>query len=426
MLAFIGYGLSAKKLFSWTSLETQRQEIIAAYSSLVWRPPSSKKKRKKIRKHFKTKEVIHPYLGYIVRHGDPDCPSYGFCDRRMKKNKNAPITQKTDNNFIIGISGGSFAYQTSLISTEGLLIKELKRIPQLREKEIIIHTMALGGYKQPQQLIALNYFLTLGAHFDMIINIDGFNEVALAGPENLTKEVHYSFPRQWANRVRKASNAEMRAMLGKIALYKQQQSELAERMNSFTLRYSIIANLIWQLRNESYKNKISDIEIAFNAYKTEGRRITPFEATGPPYQFIDNETYAQDMARFWRKSSLLMHQICQANKIKYFHFLQPNQYVKGSKRMGEKEKEIAILDTHPYSIGAKSGYPYLIEEGKWLKENGVPFNDLTMLFADTDEAVYSDGCCHLNQHGYDIVIKEIADVVRTDYRNKGIANTSTH
>jgi len=37
------------------------------------------------------------------------------------------------------------------------------------------------GYKQPQQLLVLSYFLSIGQPFDMVMNIDGFNEVALGG-----------------------------------------------------------------------------------------------------------------------------------------------------------------------------------------------------------------------------------------------------
>ena len=36
------------------------------------------------------------------------------------------------------------------------------------------------GYKQPQQLLVLSYFLSIGQTFDLVVNIDGFNEVALS------------------------------------------------------------------------------------------------------------------------------------------------------------------------------------------------------------------------------------------------------
>ena len=36
-----------------------------------------------------------------------------------------------------------------------------------------------GGYKQPQQLAALSEALLLGVPLDVVVNIDGYNEVAL-------------------------------------------------------------------------------------------------------------------------------------------------------------------------------------------------------------------------------------------------------
>lgn len=50
-----------------------------------------------------------------------------------------------------------------------------------------------GGWKQPQQLLALNYFLSLGQRFDVIVNLDGFNEIAL-GYHNHLSGIDYSLP----------------------------------------------------------------------------------------------------------------------------------------------------------------------------------------------------------------------------------------
>jgi len=42
----------------------------------------------------------------------------------------------------------------------------------------------------------LNYLLALGARFDLFINLDGFNEVALPPAENIPKGVFLFFPRK--------------------------------------------------------------------------------------------------------------------------------------------------------------------------------------------------------------------------------------
>jgi hypothetical protein len=74
---------------------------------------------------------------------------------------------------------------------------------------------AIGGYKQPQQLMALNYFTALGGEFDVLVNVDGFNEVALPPLENIPQTNPFC-PRQWHLRMRMVPNQEFLATVGKI------------------------------------------------------------------------------------------------------------------------------------------------------------------------------------------------------------------
>jgi hypothetical protein len=116
----------------------------------------------------------------------------------------------------------------------------------------------------------------------------------------------------------------------------------------------------------------------------------------------------------WKMSSLQMHRISTANGILYFHFLQPNQYVAGSKIMGKEESKIALLDRHPYKKGAEGGYPHLIKTGKELVNQGVHFHDLTSVFVDKVEPIYVDACCHLNKIGNDILGTVIGQAIVQD------------
>ena len=106
-----------------------------------------------------------------------------------------------------------------------------------------------------------------------------------------------------------------------------------------------------------------------------------------------------------------MHKICSTNGIKYFHFLQPNQYVAGSKPMGENERHLAIQDNHIFAMPAKRGYPYLVEAGKDLARKGVNFYDLTQVFANDSEPVYVDECCHVNATGNSILGRAMGEAI---------------
>jgi hypothetical protein len=52
--------------------------------------------------------------------------------------------------------------------------------------------------------------------------------------------------------------------------------------------------------------------------------------------------------------------------------------------------------------------------GQVLIRAGVRFHDLTMVFKNVREAVYSDGCCHLNAAGYAMVASVIGESIHAD------------
>ena len=70
-------------------------------------------------------------------------------------------------------------------------------------------TLGIAGYKKTQQLLALAYFLSLGAEYDLIINLDGYNDIVLPITDNYSFGVNPFFPRAWnlrslANRAKKS------------------------------------------------------------------------------------------------------------------------------------------------------------------------------------------------------------------------------
>lgn len=411
LIAYIGYGLSNGGLFSWTQFEETRQEIIRDYES--------KKSHYDPQKNTVVirgrKEVIHPYLGYVIESQNEECSNYGFCDWRVVGAKHSPVTLPSENKFVVGIFGGSFAGGTSAAHPKGYLKGELRKIPQLRDKEIIIHTIALGGYKQPQQLMALNYFLMLGAQFDLVINIDGFNEVALPPAENLPWQVFPSYPRQWFGRVGTIEDIEGRALVGEIAYHQNQQGKWAQKFSNSWLRYSVIANLIWSYQNSRYVRWTNRAIGDYASYQVAEKQRARYVAHGPPFKPSSLEELYGHLAQVWSRSSLQMAAVCKGLGIEYLHFLQPNQYVKGSKTMSAEEYEAAILEGHPFREGVERGYPLLIKEGAWLRAHGVNFHDLTMMFADNNEVLYRDKCCHVNKRGYRLVIQRILKEIEKLY-----------
>jgi hypothetical protein len=140
-------------------------------------------------------------------------------------------------------------------------------------------------------------------------------------------------------------------------------------------------------------------------------RAVPYVVTGPRKSYADDSAIVEDLADIWQHSSLQLHWLCKGNNIKYFHFLQPNQYVADSKKLTARELKQAYSKNHPYKRGFDLGYPLLCEKANGLVENGVSFRNLSMIFADVTEEIYVDSCCHFNMLGNEIMAKEIARTI---------------
>ena len=111
-----------------------------------------------------------------------------------------------------------------------------------------------------------------------------------------------------------------------------------------------------------------------------------------------------------------MARLADSNGFKYFHFLQPNQYYKESKIFTDEEKTIAITQgEHPWRTSVELAYDLLIKEGDNLKEGGVNFTNLIMMFKNERRTVYIDNCCHFNRYGYDQIAIKIAAIIADNY-----------
>jgi hypothetical protein len=179
------------------------------------------------------------------------------------------------------------------------------------------------------------------------------------------------------------------------------------------LRHSPTVNLLWRWVEQRLAGAIAEKQAALSSFVPDDR---PYVATGPRIELPSHDDVFRHLVGTWKNSSLQMHRLARANGIRYFHFLQPSQYLEGTKRMGAEEREVAIVkNTIGYQYGTKEGYPLMIAEGAALREHGVAFFDLTRIFEDVDEAVYMDTSGHLNLQGNAILSAEIATRVATSW-----------
>ncbi|MCA8974115.1 MAG: hypothetical protein KDC98_05305 [Planctomycetes bacterium] len=355
--------------------------------------------------------MVHPYLGFVndaaaAVNAPHPCTPFGFFGT------SSPVRQRSEDRYIIGVVGGSVAMHFGLFAPTPLA-EALRRSPALASREIEVVDLALGGYKQPQQLLAVQLMLVLGGQFDCIVNLDGFNEIALV-QENVPLGVPAWYPRSWARLLDAVPTADQQRRLGHIAVL----SELREQRiaTADTLWWSPLAQFFWQWRDRSLVVQIAQLLAAVDR-----------AAAAPSPALIgrgtDGATVAESrrqMVAVWQRASLQLRSLCEANGIRYFHFLQPNQYVPGSKPIGPEEAAVAIDVEHPWRKAVLEAFPLLQRAGAELVREGVAFTDLTGVFADHEEPLYTDSCCHFGQKGHAILAAHIAAAIRRKLDLEGV------
>ena len=349
--------------------------------------------------------TLHPYLGYVydparnskkrtATHWGLTISDYGFLS------DSDPFHPAKSDSVVIGIFGGSVAFYFSVFGVDAL-VQQLQSSDRFKNKEIKIVRVALGGYKQPQQLMALAYFLSQGAHFDAVINLDGFNEVALPPMHNIPNNVSPFYPRSWHWQSDQLLSNKTKSIVGKLGFLREGRTYVASTMNGSVLRFSNIMNAMWMATDGILGRAIGQNSRELSVSTNE--HSSGYARSGPTYSYEDNAAMYRDLAAHWSLASQQMAKICEANQILYWHFLQPNQYVPGAKTLSDEELEIAFNPESPYREHAEVGYSSLIEAGQALARSNAQFHDLTMVFKDYTESVYSDDCCHLNEHGNEIL-----------------------
>lgn len=354
--------------------------------------------------NYLSEHILHPYLGY-VHQPDEYYNNYGY---PMQD----PLLKRSGEVLNVCLTGGSVAKQLFQESGEEIR-NQLQNIEKFKNKKINLVSVALGGYKQPQQLLALNYLMSLGSEFDYIINLDGFNEVVLPFADNLPFRIHPAFPRHWNVYSRKGLDKEMALFLGRQTVLSQDSQERKRRLSTSLFRYSNLVLFIWKIREQEQYIKIQKIESEMRIHASQEE--IDIQRNGPEYNFTDTLAFFKDQAEYWARCSRLMNALANESSVKYLHFLQPNQYLDGSKTLTSEELEIAFVDgDFEYKTAVHRAYPLLIQEGLYLKEDGVQFFDLTQLFKNEQETVYSDKCCHFNKKGYDAIATAVVQAISSN------------
>jgi hypothetical protein len=367
------------------------------------------------------KEVIHPYVGFVT----PPLRSTETLDlEALGFQRGGPFVRaRREDTLVVGVFGGSVAKMFVEYRGPEVVFAQLGDLPEFRDKRLVVATLAQDGYKQPQSLFALAYFLSLGGKLDALLLIDGFNEVVLGPVENVPHGVFPFFPRGWAQRVADLNLAtEMRALIGEVAFLARRRATHARAILESPLRHSRTVLLAWLASDRWLAAQLSQRRMELQG----GPALEQLEylATGPRWVAPDDASLHRDLVSVWKESSFQMRALCESYGIRFYHFLQPNQHVPGSKPMSSEERAVGVPLGHPYIRHVEVGYPLLREAGADLRASGVQFHDLTDVFSTVTEPVYVD-CCHFFERGNELLAEAIAEAIREDSEQSRAAGAPT-
>ncbi len=314
-----------------------------------------------------------------------------------------------DKDFIVALFGGSVAANLVLTPRGGLSIDDaLRKLPALKDRRIVVVNMAQGSGKEPQQLIELAYLLALGQRLDLVVAVDGFNELAL-GLES------------WQN----ALDPILPAGLVIGALAQEVMPAAAASADYYEIAFRVSA----AKRDIERREAMAKSARTGTGYLVDRALVTLDQMTLKKYLEQYNKAISAggdlsarrkmlgldlpvDVARpdkvgalfeLWLRSSRQLRLLAQANGIGFLHIVQPNQYY-AKKAFTENEKRVALSlpPDHAYRIAVGEGYRMLEAQPPADVISAIPLYD-----GETGD-IYVDNCCHVNARGETMLAEFVA------------------
>lgn len=397
LLAVAWYGLTRGQLFYTSEHPAPQQEALLEEAVDATSP-------------WGVRHRLHPYFGFT---------KWTARDRRINNEgfpgnqHDFPFRKTSPQQYVVAVFGGSVATSFTNLGQERL-VQRLREHPALADREIVLLNMAQGGYKQPQNLLALAYYLAAGQEIDLAINLDGFNEVALSA-RNASMNIEAAMPSgdhllPLADLVNQSVlTPERVAALHDIYSRQARLARLADGVASARLAsVAFVREQLYRIETGHYRQAVVQFQESQQSQANLSEQSLIFIA--PSHIGGDEEALFRRVADIWARSSLMMHALLAQRGVPYYHVLQPNQYV-SAKPLSAEEQRYAFNPDHPYAVAAVKGYPYLLARAEELRRQGVRFVNAVDAFDAHPETLYIDDCCHFNQRGAEILADLVADAI---------------
>lgn len=242
-------------------------------------------------------EIVHPYFGAsypvyerqnVRTHGDESLADYGF-----KEDSGPLVRERRDDQFVINIVGGSVARGFLDWGGREVLKKELEKLPAFKGKNIVFSTSAFYGHKEPQQLLAVNYLMTLGAKFDLIVSMDGFNEITMGKVYNEGPGASPFYPFGWFGRLWKTNPDPQQTLLrGEIAYMREKRQKLAAGFVALPVHRSMFTSFLWKVFDHRSQAAIEEkVHVLSISPPPDVKDVID---PGPVPHYLDDNAYLKD------------------------------------------------------------------------------------------------------------------------------------
>ncbi len=319
-------------------------------------------------------------------------------------------TTPSDEAFEVLFVGGSVAMLFCVHAGEELEAA-LAADPRLAGKKVKLLRGAHAAYKQPQQLNKVAYLFAHGYKPDVVVNLDGFNELAYGLQNGLTGTYPlYPAPAVWGGLLWGRSDADPVILEGRNQLRELtlEYRKVLDRAHEWNLMNFAISGLFVSKQLGSTQRERAALQDALIGHQSQGApeefRTSSRELRGDLY--APDEAAIVDLSvQSWIQCSISLNAICKARGVQYLHALQPTLWDEGAKPV--VRRELKFPGPAEFRRAVALGYPKLREAIPKLEAAGVSMLDLSMNFSEVHEPLYFD-YCHFREKGANLLVEDLA------------------
>jgi hypothetical protein len=364
------------------------------------------------------KPRLHPYFGYTNSYSltnrakmSDNTNNLGFIQRFGPGQARLVPFKPEPNDFVVFVFGSSIAAGLVSAPRSNIPLRDnLQKITQLKEKNVVVYSMAQGPQKQPQQLIELAFLLALGQHIDLVLSVVGTVEFT-SGLHNLESGIDPIFPH--AGMLRSLAQE-----LAPVDSSSTDYYELAFRLSRDRAGVKLYSKLVAEstsglgfLKNRFilgyYSSSLANSLANYESTISRKANLDGLLSLDMPVTVKDNVFDA--IFQTWMRCSDLMKVMANSNGAAFLEIVHPNPYY-SKRKLTQSERAIMDLpETHYLPRGATEGYRLIEQRADMLKSRGI-VNALS-LFDDVPEAVYEDSTGHFNYFGETLFRQFVTDQV---------------